>query len=83
MSPGVSWQLPPVPSLLDEEELPEAVEIDDVTGGHGALHHQVVEHCDDVHDDVGRRGLVPNTPWQLLDQVADHLGGCGQRAHQG
>lgn len=81
-TPGPRWEreLPPVPSLLDVEELPEAIEVDDVAGCHGALHHQVVEHGDDVHDNVSRRCLVPNAPRQLLNQVADHLGCWGAKA---
>jgi len=73
--PTSELELSPVPPLLDIEELPEAIKVDDVASSHGALHHQVVEHRNDVHDNISRWCLVPDAPWQLLNQVADHLGG--------
>lgn len=69
-------QFPPVSLLLEVEELPEAVKVDNVTGSNGALHHQVVQHCDDVHDDIAWGLLVTSTPRELLNEVAHHLGCC-------
>lgn len=66
----------PVPLLLDEDQLSEPVEVEQVPGGDGTGHHQVVQHSYDVDQHVGRRTLLAHAARKLLNQVTHHLGGC-------
>lgn len=68
----------PVPLLLDEDELSEPIKVQQVSGGNGAGHHQVVEHSYDVDQHLGWGRFLTHAARQLLDQVAHHLRGCGR-----
>lgn len=70
----VGWSLP-VPLLFDEDQLSEAIEVEQVPGSNGAGYHQVVEHSYDVDQHLSWGTLLTHTTRKLLNQVAHYL--CG------
>lgn len=73
-----SGQLSPVPLLLDEDKLSEPIKVEQISGGNGTGHHQVVEYSYDIDQHLGGGRLLTHTARELLNQVTHHLGSCGE-----
>lgn len=70
----VGWSLP-IPLLFDEDQLSEAIKVEQVPGSNGTGYHQVVEHSYDVDQYLSWGTLLTHTSRKLLNQVAHYL--CG------